>query len=171
MKKVANTKAREENDARQCKPCAACCGGWLRLSVYGVAIYPGRPCPRCTGRGCGDYENRPKEPCATFSCAWLREPSFLPKWMKPNVAKVIVMLDKLVWRDKPVIYAVPVGRKIPDRSLNWLKDYARKNGIPLVYCQQVEGSQELQVQQMHFAQGPREFELDFMQWLKSQPAQ
>lgn len=169
MKKTIDVEIPTEISERHCKPCTACCDGWLQISIHGVSVYPGKPCPHSTGRGCDDYVNRPREPCATFSCDWVKAGSPLPQWMKPNVAKVIVTFDKIKWRDKQAIYAAPVGREIPDRALNWLKDYAKKNDIPLVYCQQEKESLELSKKQIHIAYGTREFELDFMAWVKSDP--
>lgn len=158
-------KSREGTRGRHCKPCTACCDGWLQISIRGVAVFPGKPCPHSTGKGCGIYESRPENPCATFFCGWVRRESPLPNWMKPNNAKVIVFMKRLMWHGSPVIYALPVGRKIPDRSLNWLKQYSDKNSMPLVYAQQIEEAGDLKTDQLHIAYGSPEFKLEFKQWL------
>ena len=110
--------------ARDCRPCTACCDGWLQIKVEGVPVYPGRPCPHSTGKGCNDYANRPVDPCVHFICGWRRDGSPLPEWMKPSNAKVIVLFDQSNWRGMPVDVAVPVGRRIPPRALNWLQQFA-----------------------------------------------
>ena len=42
------------------------------------------------------------------------------------------------WRGLPVDVAVPVGRKIPPRALNWLKDFSQRNGRPLLFSEQIK---------------------------------
>ena len=34
----------------------------------------------------------------------------LPEWMRPDQCKAIVMLDRMRWRDQPVVLAVSEGR-------------------------------------------------------------
>ena len=90
----------------------------MQVVIGGVPVYPGSPCPHSTGSGCDDYVNRPKDPCDNFNCGWILDDSPLPEWMKPNKAKVIVIFNKLNWNGLPVDLAVPVGRRIPPRSLD-----------------------------------------------------
>ncbi len=50
-----------------CGTCTACC------EVFEIPELekPARKlCQHCTGKGCGNYEDRP-EPCRVFRCAWL----------------------------------------------------------------------------------------------------
>ena len=54
------------------------------MTIKGHPVYPGRPCPHSTGRGCDDYANRPKDPCIDFNCGWVVADSPLPEWMKPD---------------------------------------------------------------------------------------
>jgi hypothetical protein len=42
------------------------------------------------------------------------------------------------WRGQKVINAVPVGRQIPQRTLDWLKDFAQQQGRPLLYVERLE---------------------------------
>nr|VFK17013.1 MAG: hypothetical protein BECKLFY1418C_GA0070996_102815 [Candidatus Kentron sp. LFY] len=122
------------------------------------------PCPHSTGGGCDDYDNRPGDTCGNFDCAWIIEGSLLPDWMKPNNAKVIVILDKLNWNGLAVDLAVPVGRRIPPRSLDWLIGYSRENMRPLIYTEQVMASGKFQRQQQIFGYGPPAFQQDLLRW-------
>ena len=146
--------------ARTCQPCTGCCDGWLQIRVKGVAVFPGRPCPHSTGTGCNDYEHRPVDPCVHFICGWRMEDSPLPEWMKPNNAKVIVLFEQMRWRGMPVDVAVPVGRRIPPRALNWLKDYAQTHQRALLYSEQIVENGRFTTQQAFSAFGPPEFQLE-----------
>jgi hypothetical protein len=118
---------------RHCGECAACCDGWVKMAVYGHEVYPGKPCPFSTGKGCRIYERRPDDPCKNFVCGWLSEGSFLPEWFRPDRAGCIVIPAKLTWQRLPVDVVVPVGKKIKPKSLAWLKDHARQHGRALIY--------------------------------------
>ena len=146
---------------RSCQPCTGCCDGWLQIRVNGTEAYPGCPCPHSTGSGCDDYANRPVDPCVKFICGWRREDSPLPDWMKPSNCKAIVLFHQHEWRGLPVDVAVPIGRRIPPRTLNYLKEFAEKNGRPLLYSEQkVEGGKFTKRQSV-FAYGPPEFQEEF----------
>ena len=82
----------------------------------------------------------------------------LPDWMKPNNAKVIVLFDQFRWRGMPVDVAVPVGRRIPPRALNWLKDYAQRNQRGLLHAEQIVENGKYTVQQSFYAYGPPAFQ-------------
>ena len=82
----------------------------------------------------------------------------LPEWMKPNNSKVIVLFDQRQWRGIPVDVAVPVGRRIPPRALNWLKEFARAHQRCLLYSEQVVEDGEYTNQQAFAAFGPPEFQ-------------
>ncbi len=143
---------------RECLPCTACCEGWLKLEVNGESVYPGKPCVDCKQSvGCGVYENRPVEPCQSFSCGWLQEKSPLPEWFRPDNAKTIVVFNKLVWQGYPVDLAVPVGKRIPPRALNWLKQFSNKTQRPLLYMEQQPGNEQLDQVQNIVGHGPALF--------------
>ncbi len=144
--------------ARECRPCTACCDGWLQIRVNGVPVFPGRPCPHSTGSGCNDYEHRPVDPCVRFICGWRMDGSPLPDWMKPHNSKVIVLFDQQTWRGYPVDVAVPVGRRIPPRALKWLQQFAEKNNRMLLYSEQIVENGVYTKQQSAFAFGPPEFQ-------------
>jgi len=132
------------------------------MVIGGVDVYPGHPCPHSTGQGCDDYDNRPVDPCINFQCGWVMPNSPLPDWLKPNEAKVIALFGKLKWRDIPVDLAVPIGKRIPPRALNWLKQFAEQHGRPLVYTEQVEINGEYQKEQEYIAYGPPEFQQEVL---------
>ena len=152
--------------ARECRPCTACCDGWLQIVIGGVPVYPGCPCPHSTGRGCDDYENRPQKQCVNFNCAWIIEGSPLPEWMKPDNARVIVIFNKLNWNGHPVDLAAPVGKRIPPRSLEWLKKFSDSNMRPLIYTEQITESGKFLRQQKTFGYGPPAFKTDLLRWLQ-----
>ena len=127
------------------------------MTIQGHAVYPGCPCPHSTGAGCDDYANRPTDPCILFNCGWIVPDSPLPDWMKPSNAKVIVIYDKLRWRNVPVDVAVPVGRRIPPRALNWLKAFAEQQGRPLLFSEQLKEGGVYSRDQLFSAHGPADF--------------
>lgn len=148
---------------RECQPCTACCDGWLQMEIGGVEVFPGSPCPHSTGTGCDDYANRP-DSCVKFNCSWIIPGSPLPDWMKPDRAKVVVIFNKLRWQGVAVDLAVPVGKRIPPRALNWLKQFAEENRRPLIYAEQILENGKFQKQQMLYAHGPPAFQQQVAEW-------
>ena len=128
------------------------------MTIQGHPVYPGRPCPHSTGAGCDDYANRPVDPCINFHCGWVVDGSPLPDWMKPDTARVIVIFGKTRWAGAPVDVAVPVGRRIPPRALNWLKAFAERNGRPLLFSEQVKENGNYTQEQLFMAHGPPAFQ-------------
>jgi len=86
--------------------------------------------------------------------------------MKPNNGKVIVIFNKINWNGYPVDLAVPVGKRIPPRSLDWLKKFSEENMRPLIYMEQISGPGKFQFQkqQQIFGYGPPEFQQDLLRW-------
>jgi len=128
------------------------------MTIGDAHVYPGHPCPHSTGHGCDDYENRPTDPCRNFSCGWVMPGSPLPDWLKPDNAKAVVILNKIQWQGYPVDVAVPVGKRIPPRTLKWLMDFAEKHGRPLLYGEQVLVNGVMQRQQNFIGYGPPAFQ-------------
>lgn len=147
-------------EPRECQPCTACCDGWLQIRINDVPVFAGRPCPHSTGSGCDDYEHRPIDPCVHFICGWRMDGSPLPEWMKPNNAKVIVLFNQSTWQGMPIDVAVPVGRRIPPRALNWLRQFAETNQRALLYSEQVVEGGRFTNKQAFSAFGPPEFQQD-----------
>ena len=121
---------------RQCLPCTACCDGWLGANIRGHKVTAGKPCPYSTPCGCAIYADRPEQPCRVFTCSWVVDNSPLPDWMRPNISGAIVLLN-MPWQKERVIWATPVGESIPEATLNWLKDYARKYKRPLIFHERI----------------------------------
>lgn len=71
----------------------------------------------------------------------MRWDSELPDWMRPSECGAIVFLW-FDWQDQKVINAIPVGEKIPERTLDWLKAHAQEQGRPLMFVERIrEGDQ------------------------------
>jgi hypothetical protein len=128
------------------------------MTINGHPVYPGRPCPHSTGSGCDNYANRPVDPCVNFNCGWVIDGSPLPDWLSPANSRVIVIFDKTRWQGLPVDVAVPVGRRIPPRALNWLKGFAEEHGRPLLFSEQVKEKGEYSREQLFSAHGPPAFQ-------------
>jgi hypothetical protein len=86
------------------------------------------------------------------------ESSPLPEWMKPNNAKVIVLPNQAQWRGLPVDVAVPVGKRIPPRALNWLQQFARQQNRMLLHSEQITHNGVFTNKQRVAAYGPPEFQ-------------
>jgi hypothetical protein len=153
-------------NSRECQPCTACCDGWLQIKVKGCEAYPGKPCPHSTGSGCDDYQNRPKNPCQTFECNWVKSGSHLPEDFRPDLAGVIVVERILTWQGLDVDLATPVGKEIPEKSLAWLKAYAEQHIRPLIYQQQPPNRRKYVKDPLTLAHGPPAFQ----QWLEAKIA-
>jgi len=82
----------------------------------------------------------------------------LPDWVKPNEAKVIVLFNQHSWRGRPVDVAVPVGRRIPPRSLKWLQQFAESHNRMLLYSEQIVENGAFTTRQMVAAFAPPEFQ-------------
>jgi hypothetical protein len=149
---------------RECQPCTACCDGWVKMDIKGVPVYPGSACPHSTKQGCDDYDNRPVNPCDYFNCGWIMKESPLPDWMKPNNSKVMIIFDKLQWLGMSVDLAVPVGKRIPPRSLNWLKQFSEQYNRPLLYMEHEKKKGIYQPKPLIFAYGPPTFQDQMSQW-------
>jgi len=84
--------------------------------------------------------------------------------MKPDKGRVIVIFNKLNWNGYPVDLAVPVGKRIPPRSLDWLKKFSEEYVRPLIYTEQIIESGRFQRQQQIFGYGPPAFQQDLLRW-------
>ena len=106
---------------RSCKSCTKCCEGWLKATIDNVRMFPGKPCQYVDiGKGCSNYKNRPKNPCAQFVCSWLVDPT-VPSWMEPHKINVVIVEKQL----NGITYAsaTPTGGDVGDDVLSWLLDW------------------------------------------------
>ncbi|MDX1555186.1 MAG: hypothetical protein R3212_04100 [Xanthomonadales bacterium] len=137
-------------------PCFACCQGWMTAEVLGNELKAGQGCPHASEKGCGVYSIRPEVPCRSFVCSWLVEGSPLPDWMRPDQCGAIVLLS-LPWEEELVISAVPVGKAIPERTMNWLKDYAQAHKRPLMFYERTVDDEGRYTGLKRFGFGPPAF--------------
>jgi hypothetical protein len=78
--------------------------------------------------------------------------------MKPDQARVMVLPGVRTWRGTQVDAALPVGRRIPPRALNWLQEFARRTGRPLIYMSREGQGPEPSTDSEVLAYGPPEFQ-------------
>jgi hypothetical protein len=135
---------------RTCGPCTSCCEAALRINVKGRAVSLGKPCPFLGEHRCMIYEDRPNHPCRSFICGWLAPASPLPEWMRPDQAKVIVLLANFTWRGLPVDVAVATGDHPNNEAIDWLRQYSSVNKRALLY----------QAANDWYAFGPRQFQVE-----------
>jgi hypothetical protein len=135
---------------RHCGDCTACCDGWLKITIQGQSVEPGKRCPFSSGHDCTNYEGRPIDPCQKFICGWLAKESPLPDWLRPDTANVIILAGYFYWQGLPVDVGVPVAGGIQDKALDWLKNFAFSKKRLLVY----------QVNQDWYAFGPPAFQAE-----------
>ena len=143
---------KDENSVnpRPCGECAACCQGWLTTNALGHDIYLGHPCPHSDGYGCTIHAERPDEPCRAFFCAWAEAGSDLPHWMQPGQCGVIVLRQRMRWKNMPVDILVSAGNDPDDRLIQWFQKRCQILGVAFVYQQN----------EQWFGYGPQQFQLD-----------
>jgi hypothetical protein len=56
--------------------------------------------------------------------------------MRPDRCGAVVLLS-LPWHGEVVISAIPAGRAIPEKTLDWLKTYAQENARPLIFYERI----------------------------------
>jgi hypothetical protein len=117
---------------RKCGDCTMCCQGWLYGEAYDHTFYAGKPCHYVGCNGCSIYEDRPEEPCKSYTCAWLDSNDFLPEWFKPDQSKIIC-----TWRtwkdDEKYLDVTECGEQMNSRYLHWLIDKHSNEKMNLVY--------------------------------------
>lgn len=102
---------------RTCDGCTKCCEGWLVAEIRGEVMYPGRPCQYVQkNKGCAIYEDRPKQPCQTFNCAWKKDPS-IPEWMAPKDSGVIIEHQTI--KGIKYVELFTTGQPVDENTLTW----------------------------------------------------
>lgn len=120
---------------RSCGDCTACCDGWLSSKV--VNMSPGKPCHNITKQGCAIYPNRPENPCKRFKCVWLQEEGDLNDSLRPD--KCGAILRYRPWKSWPqVVVAIPIGRKVPEDTLEKIIEYSLSKHLPIVWSERAE---------------------------------
>ena len=90
------------NNTRECGGCTACCEGWLTGEVNGHKFSPSIPCYYMVKGGCSIYEDRPEQPCKSFSCEWITNENY-PAWMKPTESGVLAFIRTFTRKDGSVL--------------------------------------------------------------------
>ena len=135
---------------RDCGDCTSCCQGWLTTNALGHDIFLDNPCPHCNGDGCSIHEKRPNDPCRIFFCAWAVTGSALPQWMQPSQSGVIVLNNRMNWKNMPVDILVSAGNDPGARMIEWFQQHCVSQNKAFVYQQHGEW----------FGYGPEKFQLD-----------
>ena len=85
--------------------------------------------------------------------------------MKPNECKAIVLHGAIKWQGAVLDLVLPVGQKVPEETLAWLRESASKRQVPFVFAEHfVEdgvwtGGKRLNVY------GPQPLRDDLIKWL------
>ena len=127
MKNTANN--------HECGECTACCEGWLITNTDLIQMYPGCPCDHLKNTVCDIYVDRPENPCRIFNCSWVMAGSTMPEWLKPNNSKAIIVKGAINWQGNYFDLVVPVGRRVPQRTLNWLNENSKQTHVPYIYAE------------------------------------
>ena len=123
---------------KECGSCTKCCEGWLSATIHNKPMHKGRPCfylDKCNNT-CSIYDERPKDPCKDYSCAWLLDDkNIFPLWMKPNLSNVIITEKILTKDNKQFNYyeMIEAGSKVESEILNWIIHWALSSQINLQY--------------------------------------
>lgn len=116
---------------RECGTCTKCCEGWLEGKALGHKFYRGKPCHFIAiGEGCSVYSKRPKDPCITYKCLWLKDET-LPLWMKPSNINAIV--DEREKNNIKYWIVNEAGSTLDSRVLTWLIEYCLLNKVNLAW--------------------------------------
>ena len=116
---------------RECGTCTKCCEGWLTGEALGYKFYPGNPCHFVSiGQSCTVYTKRPKNPCVSFSCEWIKN-SDLPEWFKPNKINSILTTEKI----EEILYLklTQAGSQLDSKVLSWLFKYVLEHNFNFVW--------------------------------------
>ena len=144
----------------RCGGCTACCEGWLRADE--LDMRPGKACKHKAESGCAIYLDRPEDPCRTFKCGWLREPDLFDEDLRPDKCGAILLTDRGaagydVWR------LAPVGRAVPERTLNRFFEMARSIKMPIMWAERPEKFAEGDTTDTTLASGSEEF-MSALKW-------
>ncbi len=152
---------------RQCDECTACCEGWLWARINNTDVYVDHPCPHLSESRCNIYAERPFNPCIKYMCAWIQTNTFYPDWMRPDKCGAIVNCNKLSWQGLPVDVALPLGEKIPQKTLDWLIEFSGQQRRPLIFITQLKENGKFINKQSMTGVGPPAFQQQLAEWVKS----
>ena len=118
------------SEPRACGSCNKCCEGWLHGNAHGKKFWRGRPCHYLSGGACSIYADRPRDPCQTFQCEWLRNDD-IPGWMKPDDVNAI-----FIAREKDGFSYLEIneaGETLRSDVLSWAGMHCLERNLNLVY--------------------------------------
>jgi hypothetical protein len=116
-------------NSKSCSTCTKCCEGYLSANIKGHIMDLGKPCPFVMKDvGCGDYENRPINPCVKFQCEWRRNPYF-DDWLSPKNSGVVFTRSEL--KGLEYLKITEAGNSISQEIIDWAIKYAQKNQLNL----------------------------------------
>ena len=131
---------------RECGRCTACCDGWVRGTIYGHEMKPGKPCYFRGDGCCTIYDRRPVNPCRTFVCGWLEPDSPFPEHFRPR--ELGVMIITIRWRGEPAYILCSTECEPDEALLAWMREFSLRTHRPFFYEQNGErygfGSLEFQ---------------------------
>lgn len=119
------------NVQRQCGSCTKCCEGWLFGEAHDKKFWPGRPCHYLSEKKCSIYDERPVDPCVTYTCAWLANED-IPGWLKPSEVNAIITFKTV--GDISYIEIVEAGETLKSKVLSWAIMYAMQNNMNIKYA-------------------------------------
>jgi len=123
---------------KSCSGCTKCCEGYLSANIKGHIMDLGKPCPFVIKDvGCGDYENRPADPCISFECEWRRNPYF-EEWLAPKISGILFTRQRWRPQNLPYLKITEAGAKITPEVLTWAIKYAEKNNLNLAWGEDSE---------------------------------
>jgi len=119
-------------NTRSCGTCTKCCEGYVSASVRGIPFFKGNPCHFVSiGKGCSIYEDRPKQPCKSYSCFWLKSED-VPEWMKPSEINAMIS-ERYTKNNIYFLELIEAGETLRADVLSWLINYCNKNDFNLFW--------------------------------------
>ena len=155
-------------ERRSCGLCTACCEGWLVIKTNTIETYPGVPCKHViSDQGCGIYNDRTEQICSAFICSWIKDDEAFPKWMQPNLSNAIVMHRRVDWKGEKLDLVVPVGPRIPKKTLLWLNNFSRTNKRPYIYAELMVSNGKLTGNRQIKIFAPQPMRGEILAWLET----
>lgn len=124
---------------RSCDGCTKCCEGHLTATINVkdtvVQLSP-KPCIFVeVGKGCGVYDDRPKDPCKDFRCHYLVDAA-VPEAMKPSKSNVILTIEEAV-PGVEYVKATEAGDKLQAEYLAWIMSLYINHSVNIMFT--IEG--------------------------------
>lgn len=93
----------------------------------------GKPCPFVIKDiGCGDYKDRPIDPCVKFECEWRRNPYF-EEWLSPKNSGIVFSRQYLNNQNIMYLKITEAGSELTPKIISWAISYAEENKLNLLW--------------------------------------